>query len=248
MSLTLWNDEVQAVVDRSAYQLCEKYAKYAFKVSIDEYNVKKLLQVFTVLCLPDDPEILASILLSVTPSKMDTEATSSALPKITSLDLESQTDEKTTHVSTQKNNVVDHVKQQHASDGKNKRAAENDIGNESSIAKKRLLKTAVVAGLHDNEETNNKKQKNGCSQEEVEKRVPVTSDMKPDVNDEKPDEYYYEIEAEEQKSIRMAKEEYEEDHVVKEEYDQEDDEDNEIENCDYDDLHLAYLGDKSPKL
>ncbi|GJT43113.1 hypothetical protein Tco_0951828 [Tanacetum coccineum] len=38
-------------------------------------------------------------------------------------DLESQTDEKTTHVSTQKNNVVDHVKQQHASDEKNKRAA-----------------------------------------------------------------------------------------------------------------------------
>ncbi|GJZ11264.1 hypothetical protein Tco_0546023 [Tanacetum coccineum] len=27
MSLTLWNDEVQAVVDRSSYQLCDKYAK-----------------------------------------------------------------------------------------------------------------------------------------------------------------------------------------------------------------------------
>ncbi|GJZ19655.1 replication protein A 70 kDa DNA-binding subunit B [Tanacetum coccineum] len=154
MSLTLWNDEVQAVVDRSAYQLCKKYAKvkqneelpteitsligkkYAFKVSIDEYNVKKLLPVFTVLRLSDDPEILASIRLSVTPSKMDTEATSFALPNITPLDLESQTDENTTPVSTQKNNVVNHVEQQHASDEKNKRAAENDIGNESSNAKK----------------------------------------------------------------------------------------------------------------
>ncbi|GJT67701.1 replication protein A 70 kDa DNA-binding subunit B [Tanacetum coccineum] len=131
MSLTLWNDEVQAVVDSSAYQLCEKYAKYAFKVSIDEYNVMKLLPVFTVLRLSDDPEILASIQLS-----MDTEATSSALPNIILLDLESKTDENTTPVSTQKNNVVDHVEQQHASDGKNKRAAKNDIGNESSNAKK----------------------------------------------------------------------------------------------------------------
>ncbi|GJV90404.1 hypothetical protein Tco_1538217 [Tanacetum coccineum] len=27
MSLTLWNDELQAVVDMSAYQLCDKYGK-----------------------------------------------------------------------------------------------------------------------------------------------------------------------------------------------------------------------------
>ncbi|GJZ19654.1 hypothetical protein Tco_0556244, partial [Tanacetum coccineum] len=55
-----------------------------------------------------------------------------------------------------------------------------------SLSSKR---TDVAARLHDNEETNNKKQKNRRGQEEVEKRVPVTSDMKPDVNDEKPDEY-----------------------------------------------------------
>ncbi|GKC50496.1 replication protein A 70 kDa DNA-binding subunit B [Tanacetum coccineum] len=98
MSLTLWNDEVQAVVDKSVYQLCEKYAM------------------------------------------MDTEATSYVLHNITPLDLDLQTDENTTLVSTQKNNVVDHVEQQHDSDGKNKHAAENDIGNESLNEKKRLLK------------------------------------------------------------------------------------------------------------
>ncbi|GJT43114.1 hypothetical protein Tco_0951829 [Tanacetum coccineum] len=97
--------------------------------------------------------------------------------------------------------------------------------------------TVVAAGIYDIEETNNKKQKNGCGQEEMEKRVPVTSDMKPDVNDEKSEEYYYAIEAEEQKH-----------HVVEEEYDQEGDEYNEIETYDYNDLDLAYLGDKSPKL
>nr|GEX31794.1 hypothetical protein [Tanacetum cinerariifolium] len=64
MSLSLFNDEVRAMVGRSTYQLCEKYAKsesdgsilteitnlignkYAFKVAIDDYNVKNLLPVF----------------------------------------------------------------------------------------------------------------------------------------------------------------------------------------------------------
>nr|GEU62476.1 nucleic acid-binding, OB-fold protein [Tanacetum cinerariifolium] len=98
---------------------------------------KKNAFVLTVLRLSDDPEILDSIRLAVTPSKMDTEATSSTLPNITPLDLESQTDENMT--STQEKNVVDHVKQQDASDGKNKRAAENNIGNESSNRKKRAI-------------------------------------------------------------------------------------------------------------
>ncbi|GJZ14822.1 replication protein A 70 kDa DNA-binding subunit B [Tanacetum coccineum] len=74
MSLSLFNDEVRAMVGRSAYQLCEKYAKsesdgsipmeitnlignkYAFKVAIDDYNVKKLLLVFTVLRFSNDQE------------------------------------------------------------------------------------------------------------------------------------------------------------------------------------------------
>ncbi|GJX51681.1 hypothetical protein Tco_0278526 [Tanacetum coccineum] len=43
---------------------------YAFKVSIDDYNLKKLLPVFTVLRLSDDPEILNSIRLAVTPIKV----------------------------------------------------------------------------------------------------------------------------------------------------------------------------------
>ncbi|GJZ28321.1 hypothetical protein Tco_0572968 [Tanacetum coccineum] len=82
------NDEVQAIVDRSAYQLCDKYAnvdnndqlpteittligkKYAFKVFIDDYNLKKLLPVFTMLRLSDDPEILDSIRLAITPIKV----------------------------------------------------------------------------------------------------------------------------------------------------------------------------------
>ncbi|PWA46838.1 nucleic acid-binding, OB-fold protein [Artemisia annua] len=120
ISLSLFNDEVQAMVGRSAYQLCDKYGcknaedqifpkeitnlvgkKYAFKVAIDEVNAKKLLPVFTVLRLTDDAEILNSIVVMATPVK-DTEATSSALPLITPLDLESQTDDNTTPVEKQK--------------------------------------------------------------------------------------------------------------------------------------------------
>ncbi|PWA95176.1 nucleic acid-binding, OB-fold protein [Artemisia annua] len=101
ISLSLFNDEVQAMVGRSAYQLCDKYGcknaedqifpkeitnlvgkKYAFKVAIDQVNAKKLLPVFTVLRLTADAEIINSIVVTATPVK-DTEATSSANPVIT---------------------------------------------------------------------------------------------------------------------------------------------------------------------
>nr|GEV36055.1 hypothetical protein [Tanacetum cinerariifolium] len=150
MSLTLWNGEVQDVVDMSAYQLCDKYGKgeqndqfpteitaligkkYAFKVSIDEYNVKKLFLVFTVLRLSDDQILDLSVFLL----HQTSEATSSALPSITLLDLESQTNENTTPVNTKKNNDMDDVDKEESSDGKNKCPDENDISNESSNGKK----------------------------------------------------------------------------------------------------------------
>ena len=44
--------------------------KYAFKVSIDEVNAKKLLPVFTVLRLTDDADILNSVVAIATPSKV----------------------------------------------------------------------------------------------------------------------------------------------------------------------------------
>ncbi|GJR05521.1 hypothetical protein Tco_0528505 [Tanacetum coccineum] len=75
--------------------------RYAFKVSIDEYNAKKLLPVFTVLRLPDDPQIIESIHPMATPTK-ESEATSSVAPSVNQLDLESQTDENTTPVNTGK--------------------------------------------------------------------------------------------------------------------------------------------------
>ncbi|GJY54893.1 hypothetical protein Tco_0446557 [Tanacetum coccineum] len=82
MSLTLWNDEG------------EQNDQFSTEITA--------LIVFTVLRLSNDPEILDYIRVSATPSKMDYEATSSALPTITPLDLESQTDENTTPVNTKK--------------------------------------------------------------------------------------------------------------------------------------------------
>ncbi|GJX12116.1 replication protein A 70 kDa DNA-binding subunit B [Tanacetum coccineum] len=100
MSLTLWNDEVQDVVNRLAYQLCDKYGKGEQN---DQFPTETTaLIVFTVLCLSNDPKILDSICVSATPSKMDSETTSSVLRTITPLDLESQMDENTTTVNTKK--------------------------------------------------------------------------------------------------------------------------------------------------
>ncbi|GJW15993.1 hypothetical protein Tco_0020126 [Tanacetum coccineum] len=108
----------------------------------------------------------------------------------------------------------------------------------------------VIAGLDDNESTDNKKQNNRCGKEE-ETLATITTDMKHTLNDDKPGEYYYEMEAEEQKqwkleserearleatrkqreehwkeleAIRNLEEEYEEDHELEEE-----DKDNEYE-------------------
>nr|GEX67913.1 replication protein A 70 kDa DNA-binding subunit B [Tanacetum cinerariifolium] len=145
MSLSIFNDEVQAIVGRSAYQLCEKYAKresdgsipteitnligneYAFKVSIDDYNVKKLLPVFTVLRFSNEQEIINSVLACATPIK-DNEATSNTVSAITSLDLESQTDENTTPNEKQKTN---------------KRSAEGEPRSECSTGKKKDVEIKV---------------------------------------------------------------------------------------------------------
>ncbi|PWA59029.1 replication protein A 70 kDa DNA-binding subunit B [Artemisia annua] len=77
-SLSLFNDEVQAIADRSAYQLCDKYGKtdsefvppeitkivgtkFAFKVFMDKFNATKLLPVFNVLRMSADPAIIESL-------------------------------------------------------------------------------------------------------------------------------------------------------------------------------------------
>ncbi|GJQ89772.1 hypothetical protein Tco_0000911 [Tanacetum coccineum] len=59
-------------------------------------------------------------------------------------------------------------------------------------------RNVVVAGLDDNESTDNKKQKYQCGKEE-ETPATITTDMNHALNDDKPDEYYYEMEADEQK-------------------------------------------------
>nr|GEV74008.1 protein LYK5 [Tanacetum cinerariifolium] len=113
-----------------------------------------------------------------------------------------------------------------------------------------------------------RKQKYQCGKEE-ETPATITTNIKHALNDDKLDEYYYEMEAEEQKqwmlkskrearleaarkrreehwkeleAIRKLEEEYEEHPELEKE-----DEDNEYESFDYDDLHLAYSGEKTPK-
>nr|GEV59215.1 replication protein A 70 kDa DNA-binding subunit B [Tanacetum cinerariifolium] len=105
MSLSLFNDEV----------------------AIDDYNVKKLFHVFTVLRFSNEQEIINSVLACATPIK-DNEATSNTVMAITSLDLESQTDENTTPNEKQKTNT---------------RPAEGEPGSESSTGKKKAVEIKV---------------------------------------------------------------------------------------------------------
>ncbi|GJW07595.1 cysteine-rich receptor-like protein kinase 8 [Tanacetum coccineum] len=78
-------------------------------------------------------------------------------------------------------------------------------------------------GFDDNESADNKKQKYQCGKEEETPATVTTCILK--------------LEA-----IRKLEEEYEEDPELEQE-----DEDNEYESFDYDDLHMAYSGEKSPK-
>ncbi|PWA50648.1 replication protein A 70 kDa DNA-binding subunit B [Artemisia annua] len=80
--VSLFNDEVLAFADRSAYQLQDKYAK----VVMDSYNAKKLLPVFNVMRMSADKEIIESLQASATPIKQqtDNEVTSGSVPVITS--------------------------------------------------------------------------------------------------------------------------------------------------------------------
>nr|GEX94289.1 replication protein A 70 kDa DNA-binding subunit B [Tanacetum cinerariifolium] len=88
MSLSLFNDESESdgSIPTEITNLIGN--KYAFKLAIDDYNVKKLLHVFTVLRFSNDQEIINSVLACATPIK----------------DLESQTDENTTPNEKQKTN------------------------------------------------------------------------------------------------------------------------------------------------
>ncbi|PWA28987.1 replication protein A 70 kDa DNA-binding subunit B [Artemisia annua] len=138
MSLSLFNDEVQSLTGRSAYQLCEKYRlksadqqvfpkeitdlvgkRLAFKVSIDEYNQKKMLPVFTVLRLSDDVDILTALTAAVTPVK----------------DLESQTDETVTPTNVLKSTASSPPPK--ISSGK--RNSDSEPSSECSKTKKAML-------------------------------------------------------------------------------------------------------------
>ncbi|PWA71253.1 replication protein A 70 kDa DNA-binding subunit B [Artemisia annua] len=151
-SVSLFNDEVLAFADRSAYQLQDKYAKVtdtdfvppeiksivgkklAFKVVMDSYNAKKLLPVFNVMRMSADKEIIESLQASATPIKQqtDNEVTSGSVPVITPFELDSQTDDNTTPTNADKSLLT------------NKRPADDEAdGSMSSNGKKQAVHVKV---------------------------------------------------------------------------------------------------------
>ncbi|PWA43936.1 replication protein A 70 kDa DNA-binding subunit B [Artemisia annua] len=164
MLLSLFNDEVQSLTGRSAYQLCEKYGlknadqqmfpseitglvgkRLAFKVSIDEYNLKKMLPVFTVLRLSDDVDILNALTASATPIK-DNEATSSKAVGISALDLESQTDENVTPTNLLKSTATSPP----AKSSSSKRPSDVEPSTQKVVPANTDRKGTIVEALKDN--------------------------------------------------------------------------------------------------
>nr|GEV30019.1 hypothetical protein [Tanacetum cinerariifolium] len=149
MSLSLFNDEVQAMSESDGSIPTEIINlignKYAFKVAIDDYNVKKLLPVFIVLRFFNDQEIINYVVARVTPIK-DNEATSNTVPAITSL-VKSQTDENTTPNEKQKTN---------------KRPAEGELGSESSTEKKKAVEIKILSWMKTIQPMQDNVEKNCC--------------------------------------------------------------------------------------
>nr|GEW08160.1 hypothetical protein [Tanacetum cinerariifolium] len=90
MSLSLFNDESESDGSIPTEITNLTGNECVFKVAINDYNVKKLLPLFTVLRFSDDQEIINSVLACATSIKafrsQDNEATSNTVPAITSLD------------------------------------------------------------------------------------------------------------------------------------------------------------------
>ncbi|PWA50531.1 nucleic acid-binding, OB-fold protein [Artemisia annua] len=153
-SVSLFNDEVLAFADRSAYQLQDKYAKvtdsdfvppeiksivgskFSFKVVMDSYNSKKLLPVFNVMRMSADKEIIESLQASATPIKQaDNEATSGSVPVITPF-----MDDNTTPTNADKSGLT------------NKRPADDEADvSMSSNGKKAVVHVKVAKNLNINE-------------------------------------------------------------------------------------------------
>ncbi|PWA71449.1 nucleic acid-binding, OB-fold protein [Artemisia annua] len=150
---TKCNEIVKGIKSISPYQLCEKYGlenadqqvllakitglvgkRLAFKVSIDEYNQKKMLHVFPVLRLSDDVYILSALTASATPVKYS-EATSSKVVGISSLDLESQTDETVTPTNVLKSTATS----PHANSINGKRFSDAEPSSECSKTKRQIV-------------------------------------------------------------------------------------------------------------
>ncbi|GJT91604.1 hypothetical protein Tco_1080449 [Tanacetum coccineum] len=72
-SLVLFKKEVKSLLNGvSAYQLLATRERYAFKINIDDCQLKKELPLWTVLKISDDHEIINALILLITPSKDQT--------------------------------------------------------------------------------------------------------------------------------------------------------------------------------
>ncbi|PWA37677.1 nucleic acid-binding, OB-fold protein [Artemisia annua] len=126
VSVSLFNDEVQAILNNiTAYQLVEKYGKgdgafsayimemvdkkFVLKVSIDGKNKEKVMPVFNVLRLSNDPDIIKSVCAAAIPGKPENEATSSKVVDVAPFNGNVNGEQSPTGTTSQEKRKVDGV-------------------------------------------------------------------------------------------------------------------------------------------
>ncbi|PWA48138.1 nucleic acid-binding, OB-fold protein [Artemisia annua] len=126
VSVSLFNDEVQAILNNIiAYQLVEKYGKgdgafsayimemvdkkFVLKVSIDGKNKEKVMPVFNVLRLSNDPDIIKSVCAAAIPGKPENEATSSKVVDVAPFNGNVNGEQSPTGTTSQEKRKVDGV-------------------------------------------------------------------------------------------------------------------------------------------
>ncbi|PWA36107.1 nucleic acid-binding, OB-fold protein [Artemisia annua] len=104
ISVSFFNDEGDGFFPPEIMEMVDK--KFVFKVSIDGKNKEKVMPIFNVFRLSNDPDIIQYVCAAATPAKPENEATSSKVANVMPFDLDSQTDENTTPKNGLKNEIA----------------------------------------------------------------------------------------------------------------------------------------------
>ncbi|GKE20400.1 hypothetical protein Tco_1431912, partial [Tanacetum coccineum] len=106
-NLVLFEMDVKSLLDgASAYQLLATQERYAFKITMDDWQSKKELPTWTVKKMFDDPQIINALIPMITPSKGQTSDAAVKDTNVSQLDLASVIDDNGTPYKDMHKDIV----------------------------------------------------------------------------------------------------------------------------------------------